>query len=204
MLGLDSSNTEPGARGKKPALQGNSIEFEFWGRLVFADAARLDVCLVIIFAADGDAGKTTKNGKLTDMVEHIGDGTLEKFFGGDVELVGAGEIVVETLEGVEETLDFIGPGQGCGIMPSLLAFGHGQGPVEQIADVREDLHRSAAVLTGLKVDVALRGVANGFAGTIGYGGEGVTKKIAGTDGVWGVHSGSKLAVSRMGWKEFCG
>ena len=85
------------------------VEFEFGSGLVFAYLAGGDVGAVVILTTNGDTGESAKHRELADVIERIGDGTLEKFFGGDVELRVAGEIVVETLQRVEETLDFIGP-----------------------------------------------------------------------------------------------
>jgi len=118
------------------------------------------------------------------VIEGIGERALEEFFGRGVELLWAGEKVVEAFEGVEEALDFVRPGERSGIVPAGLAFGHGEGPVEEVADVGEDLDGSAAIVAGVEIGVGLRGVANNFAGAIGDSGQGVAKKIAGRDGGW--------------------
>jgi hypothetical protein len=139
-------------------------------RLVLADTAGGDVCLEIIFAADGEAGNAAKDGELSDVIESVGERTLEEFFGWGVKLFGAGEKVIEALERVEEALDFVGPGKGLRGVPGGLAFGHGEGPIEKVADVGKDLDRGAAIVAGLEIDIALRGITNNFAGAIGNGG----------------------------------
>jgi hypothetical protein len=74
-------------------------------------------------------------------------------------------------------------------VPRGLAPGHGERPIEKVADVREDLEGSAAILARLEIDVALRGIAEDFPGAVGNGGQGVAKEIARTDSVWHGHSG---------------
>lgn len=161
----------------------DSIKFEFGRGLVLANAAGGDICLEIVFAADGDTGKPSKNGELADVIQHVGERTLEKFFGGGVKRLSASKIVIEALEGIEEALDFVGPGEGLRVVPSGLTFGHGEGPVKKVADVRENLDRRAAILARLEIDVALRGVTNDFASAIGDGGQGMAEKVASADGV---------------------
>ena len=106
------------------------VEFEFGWGLVFAYLAGGDVGCVVILTTNGDPGESAEHRELADVIECIGDGTLEKLFRGDVELRVAGKIVVETLQRVEETLDFIGPWQRRGIVPGGFAFGHGERPIE--------------------------------------------------------------------------
>jgi len=139
--------------------------------LVFADAAGGDVRLVIVFNADGKARKTAQKGELSDVMQGIGNGPLEEFVHRGVKRLGTREIVIEVLERVKEALDFVGPGERVGVMPSGLAFGHGETPIKEVADMREDLNRRAAILAGFEVNVGLRGVANDFAGTVGDGGQ---------------------------------
>jgi hypothetical protein len=148
----------------------DSIKFKIGSKLVFADAAGGDVCLEIIFAADGETGNAAKNGELAGVIEDVGERALEKFFGRGMKRIRAGEKVIEALERVEEALDFVGPGEGRRVVPGGLPFGHGECPLEQVADVGENLGGGAAIVSCLEIDIALRGITNDFAGAIGDGG----------------------------------
>ncbi len=128
------------------------------------------------------------------MVEGVGDRTLEEFFGRGVEGLGAGEIVVELLEGSEKAVDFVLPEQGLGIVPCGLALGHGEGPIEQIAQMGEDLRGRTRGFRGAEIGEGVWGGVEDFSATIGDGGEAVTKEIAGA-GVRRNHSGVNLAAS---------
>jgi len=140
-----------------------------------------NVRLVVVFAADGYAGKAPEDSKLANMIQGIGKRTLEEFFGRCVKLLGSSEIVIEPLERIEEALHLVGPGLGRRIVPGLLPLGHAERPVEKIADVREDLDGSTAILARLEIDVALRGVADDFAGAIGNGGQRMAEEVTGAD-----------------------
>jgi hypothetical protein len=63
--------------------------------LVFAYAAFGDVGYDQVFAADGDAGDAAEDGDLTDVSEGVGDGTLQEFFGGELDGRVGGEEIVE-------------------------------------------------------------------------------------------------------------
>ena len=106
-----------------------------------------------------------------------------------MELLRTREKIIEAFEGIEETLHFVGPRQRFGVVPRRFTFGHGQRPVEEIADVREDLHGRAAILAGLIINVALGSIAEDFSSAIGDGGDGVAEQVAGADGVGRVHGG---------------
>jgi hypothetical protein len=169
-----------------------SVKFGIGGRLIFADATSGNISLVVVFTANRNTGKAAKNSELADVIEGICDWALKKFVNGSVKFAGAGKEVVEALQGLEETLHFIGPREGGRVMPNRFATGHRERPVEEVADVREDLHGCAAIMTGRKVDVALGRVSNNLAGAIGDGRYGMTEQVAGRNGVG---HGEKLAGS---------
>jgi hypothetical protein len=89
-------------RGKNSSVEGgrrsseNSVKFEFRRRLLFANSAGGNIRLVIVFPANGDTGKAAEHRKLANVVQGIGQWTLEKFFGRGVKLLRAGEKVVES------------------------------------------------------------------------------------------------------------
>src|ERR1019366_10578684 len=84
----------------------------------------------------------------------------------------------ESFESREEALHFLVPRQRRGVVPLFLPSCHGERPVEQVADVRQDLARRAARFRGVVTGEFGRSAAHGFAAAIGQRGEGVAKKIA--------------------------
>jgi len=118
---------------------------------------------------------------LADVIQNIGEGALEEFFGRCMKLPGASKVVIKALEGIEKALNFVGPRQGRRIMPSLLTFGHAEAPVEKIADVRKDLERGAAILACLEIDVALWSIADDFASAIGNRGQRMAEEVSRAD-----------------------
>lgn len=69
-----------------------------------------DIGYKVVFALDGISGHAAKQGELADVVQSVGDGTLEEFFGRGAEGLIAGEIGVEIAQGREEALSFVVPG----------------------------------------------------------------------------------------------
>ena len=63
--------------------------------MVFAYAAFGDVGYDQVFAADWDASDAAEHGDLTDVGEGVGDGTLQEFFGGELDGRVGGEEIVE-------------------------------------------------------------------------------------------------------------
>ena len=120
------------------------------------------------------------------VVQGVGDGALEEFFRGGVEGLWTGEIVIEFLECGKEAMDFVLPEQGLRIVPGGLALGHGERPIEEIAEVGEDMNGSARGLGGAEIGEGVWGAVNDFCAAIGDGGEAVTKEVTGT-GVGGNH-----------------
>ena len=75
------------------------------------------------------------------MGEGVGDRALEELLGSDAEGAFRGQARVQSGERFEETRGFLRPGPRGGVVPGVLAVGERQRPVEEIADVREDLPR---------------------------------------------------------------
>ena len=99
----------------------------------------------------------------------------------------AGEIVVKFLKRGEEALSFVVPGQGLGVMPSRLAFGHGESPIEKIAEMSEDLYGGAGGFGSAEIGEGVGCVLEGLRAAIGDGGEAVAEEIASTRG-WRNHN----------------
>jgi len=158
--------------------RGELVELELGLGLVLSDVAGGDIGLKIVFTLDGIAGHAAKHGELADMVQGVGDGTLEEFFGGGVERVVTGEISVEAAEGGKEALSFVVPGQGLGAMPNAFTLGHGERPIEKVADVGEDLQGRAGGFGGTEIGEGLGGVVEDLSAAIGDGGEAVAQEVA--------------------------
>jgi hypothetical protein len=112
------------------------------------------------------------------MRERVGDGTLEEQLGWTFQRSIGGEVSVEPIEGREQSLDLLVPRQWRGIVPLLFASGDREGPIEQIADVGQDLGRSAGLFGGVIVGKFGLGTAHSFAAAIGQRGNGMAEKVA--------------------------
>ena len=143
-----------------------------------ADAAGRDVGAVVVFASDGRAREAAKHGKLADMVQRVGDRALKEFFGGLVERLGRGEVAVKGGDGGEKASDLLRPGERGRVVPSLLAPGEGESPVKEIAHMGEDLGWGARCFTEAECGKGFGGVAQGFAGAVGEGCDGVAEELA--------------------------
>ena len=104
---------------------------------------------------------------------------LKQFFGGDFERLFRRQVVIELFQGGEEALAFFFPRERRGIVPFAAAFGHGEAPVHQVADVRENFRRRARSFGRTIVGKARPSVADGFRSAIGDGSEGVAQERAG-------------------------
>src|SRR5260370_38130166 len=85
------------------ALGRGSFEFAARGGLVKPDAARGDIRFEIIFTLDRGIRQTAEHGDLADVIEGVGDGTLEDSFDGLVERLGGGGMIVELFYGGQGT-----------------------------------------------------------------------------------------------------
>src|SRR5271167_1111041 len=106
------------------------LEFAFGSGLDFPDAPGGDVRLVVILSLDGRTSQSAKHGNLPDVGQGIRDRTLEELLRRRVERFRAREKVIKVLKCIEKAIDFLGPRQGFGIMPNLLALGEAQSPIE--------------------------------------------------------------------------
>ena len=72
---------------------------------------------------------------------------------------------------------------GGGIVPDWFSFGHGYGPVEQVADVGEDFAGGASCGGDALVLKSRRRIAQDVGGAVGEGGQGVAEqwKIGGVE-----------------------
>jgi hypothetical protein len=99
-----------------------------------------------------------------------------------VERFGRGQTVVELFHGCEKAIDFLAPWQGRRIMPRLFSLRDRERPIEEIAQVREDLRGRARFVADMKARKMVGSAAQRFAGAVGNGSNGVAEKLAGRIG----------------------
>lgn len=107
--------------------------------MVLANPADGDFSDVEIFSSRGAAGEAAEHGQLADVGEGVGDGALEEALDGGVERSVGGQVGIEGLEGGEEALLLLRPGERLGVVPGLRAYGDGKRPVKKVAHVGQDL-----------------------------------------------------------------
>ena len=72
-------------------------------------------------------------------------------------------------------------------MPRLFSLRDGEGPIEEITHMRENLRRGTGLVADVEAGEVFRGAAQGFSGAVSDSGNGVAEKI--TSGVGGcVHT----------------
>ena len=111
------------------------------------------------------------------MGQRVGDGALKQLLGRATESRVRRQEIVETLEACEETLDFGFPRLRGSGLPDMLSLGHPQSPVEQVADVREDLQRRARRVAHASRSKPFGRRGDCLATAVGKGGDGVTKEL---------------------------
>lgn len=154
------------------------VEFPNGSGLGGAHASGDDLSHEVVLAPDRTSGDAAQHRDLTDVSEGVGDRALEQLFRDDMQGIGGRKAVVEGLECGKEPLLLAGPGERLGIAPRLFAVDDGKRPIEQIADVGQDLARSAGAVGGAKIGNVVREVAYGFAAAVGEGRDGVADQLA--------------------------
>jgi hypothetical protein len=151
---------------------------EGFGRfgLIGTDLSDGDGGDVEVFAMDGAAGEAAQHGELAAVGESIGDGALEEALRRRIERSGRSEECVKGRECVEEALLLRGPGERLGVVPTLVALGDGECPMEQIAHVGEDLNGTAA--GSAEIGEGGGRILNSACSAVSEGGEGVAEQSA--------------------------
>ena len=96
---------------------------------------------------------------MADMIEGVGDRTLEESFCRSVKQCGSGQMVVKLFHGRKKSFDFGVPCQRRGVVPGLFALRDRKGPVEEVAHVREDLRRRTRLISDVEAGKVIRGAA---------------------------------------------
>src|SRR2546427_8785305 len=140
-FGAEPADGRDGVRkpkSKSPVRQGGvttgrrlrSLEFAAGSGLIDANAPDGDVGLVIVFTHDGGADEAAEHRDLADVIEGIGNRTLEEASRRGVHLFGRSEVIVEFCQGGKKPGNLGVPRQWRGVVPSLLAFCDGERPVK--------------------------------------------------------------------------
>src|SRR3977135_364957 len=143
-----------------------SVELDSLCRLLEADSPSDDLRLEVVLTLDGRAGHSSQKSDLPDVRERIGDWTLKQFFGSKFQRCIRSEAVVELPKRVKESRNLLLPGQRRRVAPNLLPFGETNSPLEQIADVCEDLAGCSSSFPGTKLIETFRRIRNGFGAAI--------------------------------------
>src|SRR5207245_9357404 len=154
-----------------------SFEFTLGSGLLRADASGGNVGFEVVFTVDGRARKAPEHGDLPDVIQRVGDGRLEQPFGGSVERLGRGEILIELFNRGKEALYFRVPGKRCRVVPGLIASRDRERPVKEIPHVREDLRGSARLVPDMEAGEMLGSAAQCFATAVRNGGKGVAQEL---------------------------
>ena len=138
---------------------------------------------MVIFAANGRAGQTAKDGELADVRQRIRHGALEYLLGLFAERCARGQVSIERGQRFVESLDALLPRHHRRIVPFRLSLRLRKRPINQIAQVRENLPRRPGVLRNAKVREIRRRIGQGFPRAIGQGGDRMAQQLAVVSGV---------------------
>ena len=144
-----------------------SIEFSYRSLLFRAHAPGGDMGEKIVFAAHRAAGQAAEHSNLADVRERVGDGPLKQFLGRKSKGFLRRQAPVESPERGKEARDFPLPGLRRRIAPNVFPLGKADRPIEQVADVRQDLTRRARPGRHLELREFFRSAPHGFASTVG-------------------------------------
>src|SRR5262249_6384147 len=145
--------------------------------LLSTHPASHDISLEVVLAFDRATEHTAQQVDLAHVRERVGDRALEELLGGTRQRLTRCQTLVELRQAGMEACDLLVPESWFGRIPRLGAVADRTPPIEQIADMREDLERRAGFVADPIVRESRRRVANGFAAAIGERGQCVTEKV---------------------------
>ena len=116
----------------------------------------------VILTPHRAAGQAAQHGNLADVREGISDRALKQPFHGTGEWRFGSKTLVKSFQRGKEASRSLLPGERRGIVPSLFALGKGKRPVEQVADVGQDLGGRASGLAGAKFGKSAGAPRNAF------------------------------------------
>lgn len=120
------------------------VELPSGSRLIGTNLTGFDIRSKVVFTPDRLPEETPKHRDLSDMGDGIGDGTLDKAFRRSHERRGTGQVIVQSLQARVEPSELGTVLPGRLIVPDLLSFRHGKGPIAQVTKVSKDLNRRAS------------------------------------------------------------
>src|SRR5260370_6242848 len=111
------------------------------------------------------------------MGQRVSHRALEEFLRRRAQGKIGRQVVVKRVQGLEEALHFLRPGQRCGITPLLLSLGYREGPIEQVAHVGKDPRRRAAPVASPVIGKTLRRTPQRLACPISQRGQGMAQHL---------------------------
>jgi hypothetical protein len=142
--------------------RGADLEFALRRRLFGADASWDNFGAAVVFCPDGASGDSAKNIDLADVSVSVGDCAAKKARDRHGDRGTGREIFVELIECGKESRGARFPVDGGRIMPSFFPLRLRQRPIEQIAEVSENLSGRARFRAGFESSEIRRDAANGF------------------------------------------
>jgi hypothetical protein len=151
------------------------VELHTLRSLIRSDAPGNDLRLGVGLRANGAAGHPAQQRELSDVGQRIGDRSLKDLLDG-LDRRPCREPRIEARECGEDALPFFVPRPPVTGSPTMLTVREPNAPFEEVADVRQNLQRSAHVSATRVVREIRRNVANYLLQTIGEGGQSMPEK----------------------------
>src|SRR5205823_2675396 len=107
------------------------------------------------------------------------DRALEQFFRRIAEGLAGGEALVEFFQDSEEACDLLVPGFRFRGLPIMTSFADGERPLDEVADVGENLERRARTFSASEIREIGGSAAQCLSAAVGEGGEGVAERDVG-------------------------
>ena len=158
-------------RGYAKKVTQSLLELTLRLGLFRAHAACGDFRPEIILTPHGAARQAAQHGDLANVGKGIGDGTLKQPFHGTGERRLGSKPLVESFQRGKKASRSLLPRERRGIVPSFFALREGKRPIEQVAEVSQDLGGCASGLAGAKPGEFRGRATQRFAPSIGERGQ---------------------------------
>ena len=112
--------------------------------MVRSNTAYDDVGAEVVLPTDRGTDHAPQHGNLPNVRQGVGDWPLEELLGRSGERLARGHVGVEGFEAREKAPNALIPRDRHGVVPFLGAPGNCERPLEQVAEMRQDLAGSAS------------------------------------------------------------
>src|SRR5580658_8497844 len=158
--------------------EASPLELALRRSLLRAHASYHDLSLVVVFRLHRLSRQSPQYDDLANMSERVGNRSLKEIFQRGLHGFFRSQVIIELFQRREETLDFLLPRQGLGVMPFAFSIRHREPPIHQVAHVRQNLPWCSHSLIHMEYGEALGRVADGLASAISERSQGVTQQFA--------------------------